>query len=309
MSSKLERLLNLTAALLETRKPLSAADIRRRVPGYPEDVASFRRTFERDKDDLREMGIPLKMERIDDTPGTPEGYWIPADEYYLRDPGLAPDELAALHLATRVMDAEATTEALWKLGGAPDASEAIDGALRVAAVPVDERLSALFDAITARRVVRFDYGSATRTMEPHRLDYQKGRWYASGLDRGRGELRTFRLDRMGARVAPSGETFAAPATRHPGVRLQPWESGDEATVEARLLVDADQAGWASHYLGEDRIEERREDGSVVFRIPVTNREAFRSFVLTFLDHAEVLGPAELRRQIVEWLQSLAAEPV
>jgi proteasome accessory factor B len=309
MSAKLERLLNLTAALLETRQPLTAQQIRRRVPGYPEELASFRRTFERDKEDLREMGIPLRMTRVEQATTSPDAYWIPADEYYLRDPGLLPDELAALHLASRVIDAEAATEALWKLGGVePGGSGARAGErgpVRVAAVPVDERLAVLFDAVAARRVVRFDYGKSPRTFEPHRLDYQKGRWYASGHDQGRGELRTFRLDRMGTTVRATGATFARPATRHPGVRLQPWESGGEPAVEARLLVDADQAGWATHHLGEERIEEHRSDGGVVFRIPVTNRDAFRSFVLTFLDHAEVLGPEDVREELVGWLEAVA----
>ena len=62
---KLERLLNLTAALLHTSRPLTAEEIRERVPGYPDGLSAFRRTFERDKDDLREMGVPLSIERIE----------------------------------------------------------------------------------------------------------------------------------------------------------------------------------------------------------------------------------------------------
>ena len=62
---KLERLLNLIAALLETPRAMSAEEIHERVPGYPEDSgATFRRAFERDKDDLREMGVPLRVETV-----------------------------------------------------------------------------------------------------------------------------------------------------------------------------------------------------------------------------------------------------
>src|SRR5204862_5864787 len=46
-----------------------------------------------------------------------DGYRVPPEDYYLRDPGLAPDELAALHLAAQVVRLEGATEALWKLGG------------------------------------------------------------------------------------------------------------------------------------------------------------------------------------------------
>ena len=67
--------------------------------------------------------------------------------------------------------------------------------------------------------------------------------------------------------------------------------GEGEPVVARLLVDVDQAGWAVGFVGADAVEERRDDGSVVLAVSVTNRPAFRSFVLGFLDHAEVLGPA------------------
>src|SRR5687767_4361014 len=98
-SEKLERLLNLTAALLETPRPLPAAEIAKRVYGYPEEKTAFRRAFERDKEDLREMGVPIALTEISGTDPPEIGYRIPKDEYYLRDPGLEADELAALHLA------------------------------------------------------------------------------------------------------------------------------------------------------------------------------------------------------------------
>ena len=62
--SKLERLLNLTLLLLETERPLTIDELHEKVPGYPADPNSFRRSFERDKDDLREMGIPVQIEQL-----------------------------------------------------------------------------------------------------------------------------------------------------------------------------------------------------------------------------------------------------
>ncbi|HEX8770390.1 MAG TPA: WYL domain-containing protein, partial [Acidimicrobiales bacterium] len=72
------------------------------------------------------------------------------------------------------------------------------------------------------------------------------------------------------------------------------------------LVDADQAGWARGQLGEESVVQSHSDGSVVLAVTVTNREAFRSFVLGFLDHAEVLGPPALRNDIIAWLEALCA---
>jgi proteasome accessory factor B len=316
---KLERLLNLTAALLDTPRPLTAEQIRRRVPGYPEDKVAFRRAFARDKEDLRQLGIPLRVERVDFGERPLEGYRVPPDDYYLRDPGLAADELAALHLAARVVRLEGATEALWKLGGDTSGAgteRATEVAVPVVELPTDDRLSALFAGLVDRHAVRFTYPSGRgggspsdspgeRVVDPHRLDFQRGRWYLSGHDHSRDALRSFRVDRiLGDVEVLVNRPFPRPEQRHPGVRLQPWELGEEAAT-ARLLVDPEQAAWAIQHVGRDAVEERRPDGSAVLTVAVANRAAFRSFVLTFLDHAEVLSPPELRRDVVEWLHGMA----
>ena len=115
---KLERLLNLTALLLDARRPLTAEQIQRQLD-YPEDRTAFRRAFERDKDELRTMGIPLRVERVPGVLPEVDGYRIPREEYALRDPGLTTEELAALHLAASAVQVEGlpATEGLLKLGG------------------------------------------------------------------------------------------------------------------------------------------------------------------------------------------------
>ena len=66
--TKLERLLNLIAALIHTVVPMTAEEIREEVEGYGgASEASFRRAFERDKDELRSMGIPISVSTV---PGT-----------------------------------------------------------------------------------------------------------------------------------------------------------------------------------------------------------------------------------------------
>lgn len=303
--SKLERLLNLTAALLHATRPLSADQIRRVVPGYPESDTSFHRSFERDKDDLRDMGIPIRLERILDSDPPIDGYRIPADEYYLADPELEPDELAALHLAASVVDlgGHPGGDAIWKLGGVVESSPA-DNALR-AALPGDPRLAQVFNAVMRCVTIEFDYRGDTRRLDPHQLAFQRGRWYLRGYDHDRVDQREFRIDRISGDVLLTDDHFErtdVPATEH----TQPWQIGDEEEISARLLVDAAHAGWAVHHVGMDLVEEQRGDGSVVLEVPVTNREAFRSFVLTFLDHAEILGPDELRDDLVAWLEGVAS---
>jgi proteasome accessory factor B len=306
-SEKLERLLNLTAALLETPRPLSAVEIAKRVYGYPDEKSAFRRTFERDKDDLREMGIPLVLSEIDGTDPPETGYRIPKDEYYLRDPGLEPDELAALHLAASTVRLDGIDGAggLWKLGGLPADSEATDAGPEVTAIPVDRRLVVLWDAANERKPVTFTYRDAERTVDPYRLDFQRDHWYVSGYDHLRDDERNFRVDRIGGEVV-AGERhgFERPSTGVPGARVEPWQLGEGNPLMARVLIDGQQAAIAIGEAGADTVTEERDDGSVVLEMAVTNVDGFRSFVLGFLEHAEVLGPPELRDDIIQWLGGL-----
>jgi proteasome accessory factor B len=128
--SRIERLVNLTAALLATERSLTADEIRERVPGYPEDKLSFRRQFERDKEALRELGLPLMLETVGAGSEEQPAYRIDSDQYYLRDPGLTPDELSALHLASRMVRVEGLSagDGMWKL--AADRLDALDRSVR-----------------------------------------------------------------------------------------------------------------------------------------------------------------------------------
>ena len=306
--NRLERLINLVAALLQTERPLTADELRQRVPGYAEDKVAFRRAFERDKETLRELGVPIAVEPVSGLDVQADGYRIPKESYYLPDPGLADDELAALHLAASAVrvDVASGVEALWKLGG----ELAEEGpAPAVAAIPGTDHLVPLFGAISGRRTVTFGYRGRRRQVDPHRLSFRNGHWYLAGTDREAGEPRMYRLDRIEAPLEAGDPGTARPLpagqAEHDSLSLPPpWAVGGDQPVQAQLLVDADQAAWAVSHLGNDAVVERREDGAVVFDVTVTNRDAFRSFVLGFLDHAELLGPPELRQDLVDWLEDL-----
>jgi proteasome accessory factor B len=316
-SDKLERLMNLTAALLDADRPLTADEIAERVPGYAEGREAFRRTFERDKDELRQLGVPIESGAI---PGRyPEefGYRIDRRDYELPDPGLAPDELAALRLALQAVrvgeQSGDGSEALWKLGGIVDADSSAPrgGASRdaVASLPPDPSLVPLFSAVLERRVARFAYasggGDGDRVVEPWRLDYRRGRWYLTAHDHDRGEERNFRLDRIrGPVVLDAAGTFTGPPATAPAEPDQPWDYGEGEAVTAVLRVDGDQARWALDQLGPDRVVSTDADGTATFAVPVTSWPAFRSFVLSFLDHAELLEPPDLRADLVAWVRRL-----
>ena len=317
MISKLERLLNLTAALLATTRPLTAEQLRGRLEGYPDADASFRRAFERDKDDLRQMGIPITIAEVPGSDPPIVGYVIDHAEYSGNDPELAPDELAALHVAAnlvRLGDHTAgefhTDGALWKLGGVvenADASTDSRAASPLVDLPTDENLAPLFRAATELRVAQFTYRDLPREVEPLRLSFNRGHWYLAAFDRTRGDERLYRVDRIeGAVSVGPPRAFARRAAVRADPHVRSWELGDGDPVPTSLLVDADQAAFATHQLGTDAIAERRDNGDTVFTLEVRNVAAFRSFVLTYLDHAEVLAPPAMRDIITDWLRDIVA---
>ena len=198
---------------------------------------------------------------------------------------------------------------LWKLGGTPGglAGAASDSPDVSSELSADPNVVTLFGAMADRQVVTFHYRDTDREVEPHRLEFQRGNWYLAGFDRSRDGRRVFRLNRIDGAVQPVGGTgaFVRPEGT-PALQLDPWLAGGGDEVLARLRIDAAVAAAAVHELGPDTVEERHDDGSVVVAIPVTNRDAFRTFVLGLLEHAEVLDPPELRDAVVAWLRELSA---
>jgi proteasome accessory factor B len=294
---KLERLLNLAAALLDADRPMTADDLRERIGGYPEAKASFRRAFERDKDDLRAMGLPLKVEAVPGTDPPVDGYRMRQRDYSGRELRLDPDELAALHLATNLVRLDGGDTGLLKLGGGTD-----NNADEVGYVPFDDALAVMIAAAADRKAVTFVYNDTPRTVEPWRLSFSRGHWYLAGWDRHREAERLYRVDRISGSVE-SGDAAqqAVGSISDPG-ELKGWELGDREPIRARVQIDAVQAAHARHLLG---VVEELSDGAVVAEMDVRNPEAFRSFVLSFLDHAEILEPPALRDSMIEWLESFA----
>jgi predicted DNA-binding transcriptional regulator YafY len=136
---------------------------------------------------------------------------------------------------------------------------------------------------------------------------RRGHWYVVGRDLDRDAPRAFRIDRIegGADVGPAG-AFDPPPDVDPAafVRDDPLTFGEDRPIDARVLVDPSRAGWVVEQLGEEAVVARHGDGSVEVTLPVVNRAAFRSWVLDLLEHAEVLGPDELRADLVAWLDAI-----
>lgn len=304
-AAKVERLMSLLQVLLDAPRPLTADEVRARVPGYAEEKSAFRRTFERDKAELGEiLRRPVRAEPVPGTDPPADGYRIRPEDAFLRDPGLTDEERRALAVAASAVRLAGVDP---RLATTKVRAEA-DGEVPEAAteIPADADVVSLFQAVAERRVARFAYRGEDRTVHPLRLRFARGRWYLTALDTGRGAERLFRVDRIdgGVRTGAPGGFDAAPAGQ--GDHLdEPWMFGEGDPIEARVLVDAERAETARRAAPRAEVEER-PDGSVVLVLPVRNVSALRSFVLGFGEDAEVLGPPEVRAEVVRWLEAVAA---
>ncbi|HEX9695725.1 MAG TPA: WYL domain-containing protein [Actinomycetota bacterium] len=309
---KTERQINLIGLLMSSERPVLGTRIRDALYADATSAESFKRMFERDKDDLRALGIRIEIEPIG---AWDEGYAIHRDEVTLPSLDLTPAEHAALMLASQA----------WGEGTLGPVSPRIAGMKLSAAGGADlpspwilphvdlrsPQLAALFDAILRRKRVTFRYRSSgaaapeDRTVEPHALRFRSA-WYLSGLDVGRGEQRLFKLDRIegAARIAAGAKPDFERAPPAPVA----WPADAEADVQARVAFTPQIAFLVEQRAGAHRDTGRgrkRADGRVDVIVPVPDAERFVRWVLGFGGDAEVIEPAGLREKTIERLRAAA----
>jgi proteasome accessory factor B len=308
-----ERLVNLVICLLSTRQFITAERIRDAVPGYEAADGSrntdeaFKRMFERDKAELRDLGIPLETGRNSHF-DSDEGYRIKRRDYELPPIEFDAAEAAAIGLAARLWQSatlgEPARSALLKLRAAGTDVQASD---RPGAVPhvdaSDPSLPALLDAARESRPVRFEYiksGSGTaqrRTLEPWGVLSWRGRWYVAGFDRDRSEPRSFRLSRITGKV----DVFGRPGEfeRPEKVDLLEMVAGrsPEDTRLAHVLVTGTGAGQLR------RIADSEVDGELT--ISFTDNRWLARQIASAGAGAHVLDPPDLVEDVVARLRTVA----
>jgi predicted DNA-binding transcriptional regulator YafY len=307
---KIERLLNLVAALMETPRPLSADTIRAKIEGYSGSDEAFRRTFERDKDELRSLGIPLKT--VDTADGT--GYRILPEDYELHDLGLDEEERAALAMAEAMVrtNLHSVSSAIAQLGGAEIPRHAEDATF-AAGIATPPALQTVFDALAEQVTVRFTYGGLERVVEPFSLRYHAGNWYLDGFDDTRSDIRMFRLDRLESEM----HLGAAPTERHLDLlaeaevararSAQPWLAPSEDSAVVSVRVDDELVDQVARDLPTASVT-RNVDDTSTFSTEVSRWPIFRNYVAALLDHATVESPPELVGDMVAYLSECRDRP-
>lgn len=322
---KVERLINLVIALLSARGYISAEQIRASVSGYadaPSDEA-FERMFERDKAELRDLGVPIETGKITRTYGG-VGYRIRRDAYELPEIELTPEEANAVAVAGTLWQtkelAGTVDRALVKLSAAgspvsPVDTPAVDVVWHAGADSrgSEEVFTALANAAASGRRVAFDYRAdparpfAVRTLEPWGVMTNRGRWYVIGWDVDRAAPRTFRLSRVHGAVKDAGR--AENKSEH---------SPEELRAKIVELVDPPKPqGTALVWVERGEAEGLRRLGSVVgqweldgaegdlVRIPLSSTQTLARAVSGFGAHAVALEPEELRAEVLARLRAVA----
>lgn len=302
VSRKSERLVNLTIALLATGRWLTKSEIYQNIEGYSGEPDAKERMFERDKDELRNLGIDIEVGTFDPLFEDEVGYRIRPENYRIQTTDLTPRQLALISCATQswrgaILDSQANA-GLAKLKALGIESD-IDG------LPInphqvqnaDANLIRIIDALAQRKTISFEYRASDnlledRALEPYGVGTKNGYWYVAGNDIARNALRLFRLDRVASDVKEQGKasSFEIPEGFTMGEQLQSRAKNHEVQVRLRT-----GKGY-----------ELRKDCQVIepgdeWDIAQLRYSDISSLIRNLLWHREdvyVIGPADVREAIV-----------
>ena len=314
-ANKTERLLNLVICLLHTRRYLSVQEIRDAVPGYSADSEeAFRRMFERDKQELRDLGIPLETGSDVHAHDDELGYRIARRDYELPPISLEPEEAAALGLAARLWQssslAGATGSALLKLSAAGVDAPRASGALEPRVGSGEPAFEDCLEAVTHGRRLHFSYRASgrpvpeERDVEPWGVVWWHGRWYVVGHDTARDDVRVFRLSRIVGAATPVGEPGTVKVPPDTDLRaLVARMAGDDPRTTAMVRVRPG-AAWALRR--EAAATRPGADGWELLEVGYSDPERFADRVAGYGADAVVEAPDEARAAVVRRLQSLSS---
>ena len=309
MSRKTERLVNLTIALLATKRYITKSEIFRTVDGYEGTAESKERMFERDKDDLRNLGIEIEVGSFDPLFEDEAGYRIKPDRYQFQLGEVTSQEISLLSLAAEAwrgaaLDGSALT-ALRKLHaiGIESDIESIPDLAPHANIR-DKNLQIAIGAITSRQKITFKYLSEElteqdRKIAPYAVTSRYGHWYLYGMDLEKLGIRSFRIDRISGDISPEGKTGSFEVENN--FDLASLSSNVDEVRKAVIYLRAGRAialrsrsvpsSTRSDVAGWDKVE-------LSFR----DQERFIEELLWYGDDAIVISPKDVRDEIVKRLE-------
>ena len=308
MSRKSERLVNLTIALLATKRFLTKSEIFQSIEGYEGSEDSVERMFERDKDDLRSLGIDIEVGGLDPLFNDEAGYRIKPENYSLDLGPVTGEDIALLSLAAQAWKGQALNDVahsvllkLQSMGIDSDIDSVPHLAPRMARA--SDELATVLEAITTRNRIAFTYLSPdlaheSREISPYALASRAGHWYFGGLDSAKNSLRTFRLDRVVGEIQNIGkpDNFEIP----PNFDLFASMNESSQTHVAVLDIRKDKA-FALRKMSTNSSDKGEWDR---ITLNYSDASSFLDSILWHLDDVVVLEPPNLQKQVIEALTLL-----
>ena len=307
MSRKNERLVNLTIALLATKRYLTKNEIFRNIEGYEGNAEAKERMFERDKDDLRKLGIQIEVGGLDPLFDDEAGYRIRPENYALSLRDLTPTQVTLLSLAAQAWQdaafADLSQQALRKLtsiGLDTDSSQLPVLAPRL--VGADENLRIALDALTSLTAIEFDYlnlqGVAQkRQLQVYGVQARRSHWYLIGLDIQKAAIRNFRVDRIHGSVSTAGKSQSY-------VIPENFEITElEPAIETPVAVLQVRPG-AGYQLRRMASTIETADDWDLLELPIFDLDFITNLVLWHGEDVIVSSPAQLRISVISALEQV-----
>ena len=307
VSRKSERLINLTIALLATKRFITKSEIFKTIEGYEGSPESKERMFERDKDDLRSLGIEIEVGSFDPLFNDEAGYRIKQERYQLDLGDVTALEISLLSLAAQAWQGasldDAAQRALVKLnslGIAVDEENMPDSAPFFSDGGLD--LPIITRAIAEHQILEFTYRNYELTDEVRRvvpigLSTRSGFWYFTGVDQSIEEIRTFRFDRViGTFTVKKGPKEFETPENFDSKRIFERDIDNHAVIDIRRGKGTSLRALASSTksIGEwDQVQ-----------IPILDMRTLSALILWHGDDVYVHSPIELREIIIASLKDL-----
>ena len=302
---KTERLINLTLALLATRRYLKKSEILANVLGYEGTQEAKERMFERDKDDLRSLGIEIEVGDLDVFFEDEPGYRIPQKTYELNVPDLTGRELAILSIAANFWNdsilgpnAQSGIRKLQSLG--IPATMDFEFRMKYLFENPTNLLEQLTKAITQRSRITFSYDSGslkTRNLEPYRIVFWNGYWYLIGMDLDRSAIRLFKLSRFTREISISKKKSEFEITEDFQVTDHLPKKDFEIVQNAKIKIRK-EAGILLRKRGNFIADDGEFD---IYQINFENEAAFLREVIWHGTNVEVMEPIELKQSLLTLL--------
>lgn len=294
---------------------MTAESIKERISGYESDThEAFRRAFERDKSDLKAMGIPIETVELDAYGDSAPGYIIPKSRYYLPELDLEPDELAALRIAAGAVlgvEEEAGSGVLkLSMGTIDETSSGARLAWNADVAASQPLLGPLYSAVVERVPVTFDYrpagsdASARRTVKPYALVHRKGHWYLVGHDDRSDETRTFKVARITNEPQRQVGSYEVPAGFSADNHVLAHVGAEGEDVVATVRFDASMRWWPEQNLPGARATDGPA-GTYDVEMPVATIDALVSFAVWLGPKVEILDPPEARERMHQRLKAFS----